>query len=251
MTHRQYELLCTAQVSSECAVALREVQSFVLTWIKHYHDSEQACPKALGNSPYLLGSARIFSSRIGKIFRIHGYDLYIGTNAWQMKSTDHQKGDLLTAQEAALPPIQLTLHRSRYLVWLFSFSHGGAVICLSMVESTLSTKLIVGVAIMASAFFCLCEHALRCSRNSITTLLWTAEDVWQLWTRGGQIIIADLKPGKLRSTVYIQPYLVVLHFHTGKRFGKSLVLVPDMMDDANGFRRLRIRLRFKSVFQQT
>nr|VFJ87488.1 MAG: hypothetical protein BECKLFY1418B_GA0070995_10077 [Candidatus Kentron sp. LFY]VFJ90632.1 MAG: hypothetical protein BECKLFY1418A_GA0070994_101237 [Candidatus Kentron sp. LFY]VFK22311.1 MAG: hypothetical protein BECKLFY1418C_GA0070996_11154 [Candidatus Kentron sp. LFY] len=144
-----------------------------------------------------------------------------------------------------LQPIRLTLQRSPYSTLLVFLAHGGAAGCLIIVELALSTKLIVGGAITFSMFFSACEHTLRCSRSSITTLLWTAEGAWQLWTRGGQVISGDLEPtwGPWPS-VYVHPYLVVLNFNTGKRLAKPVVLTPDMVTDADAFRRLRIRLCF-------
>nr|VFJ50686.1 MAG: hypothetical protein BECKFW1821A_GA0114235_102821 [Candidatus Kentron sp. FW] len=157
----------------------------------------------------------------------------------------HRKKNSFPQRKTTLQSIRLVLHGSRYLALLLLLTHGGAIVCLIAIELALTTKLIIGIAIVVSMFFSACEHAFRCSRSSVTTLLWTTEGVWQLWTRGGQIINGDLKPvWGLRSSVYVHPYLVVLNFNTGKRFSKPIVLIPDMVDDADAFRRLRIRLRF-------
>nr|VFK36669.1 MAG: hypothetical protein BECKSD772F_GA0070984_10048 [Candidatus Kentron sp. SD]VFK40188.1 MAG: hypothetical protein BECKSD772E_GA0070983_10058 [Candidatus Kentron sp. SD] len=148
-------------------------------------------------------------------------------------------------QRTTLQPIRITLHRSWYLASLLFFAHVGALGCLVVVELALSVKLIVGAIVVFNMFFSTCEHAFRCSRSSIITLLWTAEGVWQLWTRGGQVISVDLEPvWGLRPTIYVHSYLVVLNFNTGRRLGKQVVLLPDMVDDTDAFRRLRIRLRF-------
>nr|VFK38835.1 MAG: hypothetical protein BECKTC1821E_GA0114239_100313 [Candidatus Kentron sp. TC] len=161
-----------------------------------------------------------------------------------MKSKRNKRSSPLK-RKGVSQPIRLALHRSPYLASLLFIAHGGALGCLVAVELRLSVKLIVGIAIMSGMSFSICEHALRCSRSCVVTLLWSAEGVWQLWTRGGSVITGNLEPGwSLWSTVYVHPNLVVLNFDTGRRFRKPVVLTPDMVDDADAFRRLRIRLRF-------
>nr|VFK50511.1 MAG: hypothetical protein BECKTUN1418E_GA0071001_100347 [Candidatus Kentron sp. TUN]VFK51753.1 MAG: hypothetical protein BECKTUN1418F_GA0071002_100347 [Candidatus Kentron sp. TUN] len=156
----------------------------------------------------------------------------------------HEK-TLLPKRKVILQPIRLSLHRSRYLALLLILAYGGAIVCLIATELAPPIKLIIGAAIIFNMFSDTCKYIFRCSRSSITTLLWTTEGVWQLSTRGGQILNGNLDPTwGLRPTVYVHPYLVVLNVNTGKGFAKPVVLIPDMVDDADAFRRLRIRLRF-------
>lgn len=161
-----------------------------------------------------------------------------------MQSKRHEKSSP-PHREVMPQPIRLALHRSPYLALLFFLVHGGALGCLVVVELALSMKFMIGIAIIFSMFSSICGHALRCSRSCVVTLLWTPEGVWQLWTRGGSVITGNLEPGwGLWSTGYVHPYLVVLNFDIGRRFAKPVVLTPDMVDDADALRRLRIRLRF-------
>ncbi|MBT8420853.1 MAG: hypothetical protein KJO08_08345 [Gammaproteobacteria bacterium] len=146
------------------------------------------------------------------------------------------------------PPIRLSLRPSWYLASFFFTAHGGAFVCLIAIEQAWPIKLLFGVAILSSLFLTLCEHAFRCSRTAVTTLAWTEEGVWKLWSRDGRIIsLSEKQDSLLRASgvrIYVHPYLVVLHFGTEKGFGRSVVLHPGMVDDMAAFRRLRIRLRF-------
>nr|VFJ99453.1 MAG: hypothetical protein BECKH772A_GA0070896_101632 [Candidatus Kentron sp. H]VFJ99531.1 MAG: hypothetical protein BECKH772B_GA0070898_101613 [Candidatus Kentron sp. H]VFK04420.1 MAG: hypothetical protein BECKH772C_GA0070978_101802 [Candidatus Kentron sp. H] len=162
--------------------------------------------------------------------------------------------------------IRLELHRSWHLVWLALLVHLGAFLCLAIVELAWPIKLLFSTAIVWSLFRTLSEHAFRRSRSAITTLSWTAEGVWIVWTRDGRTI--HLAEGSARNGQrtgisgmwrrfrthddvrrYVHSCLVVLHFDTRARFGmavmgKAVVLQAGMVNDVDAFRRLRIRLRF-------
>nr|VFJ49796.1 MAG: hypothetical protein BECKFM1743C_GA0114222_100766 [Candidatus Kentron sp. FM]VFJ55351.1 MAG: hypothetical protein BECKFM1743A_GA0114220_101476 [Candidatus Kentron sp. FM]VFK08626.1 MAG: hypothetical protein BECKFM1743B_GA0114221_100767 [Candidatus Kentron sp. FM] len=167
-------------------------------------------------------------------------------------------------------PIRLRLRQSRHLALLLLLAHVGAVPCLMAMEWAWPVKLFMGAAILSSLILTLREHAFRRSRSAIITLSWTEEGIWRFWTRDGRMIAisetesaGNLSPGgqgrngpakwgrrrRHRVRAYVHPYLVVLHLDGPERFGnfltgKSIVLHPGMVDDADAFRRLRIRLRF-------
>ena len=105
----------------------------------------------------------------------------------------------------------------------------------------------MAVVVLGSLAYTECAHGARCLPSSVTTLLWTGDGMWEIGTRDGELLQADLAPnGGIRPAVYVHPALVVLNFRTGGRFGKAVVLLPDMVD-SEAFRRLRVRLRFEGM----
>ena len=72
--------------------------------------------------------------------------------------------------------------------------------------------------------------------DSITSLVWEEGNRCRLVLRSGQESGAALRP-----LVFMQPWLVILHFRRDDGRTARLVLLPDMLD-ADSFRRLRVRL---------
>jgi hypothetical protein len=72
--------------------------------------------------------------------------------------------------------------------------------------------------------------------DSIQSLVWEEGNRWRLTLRSGQETGASLRP-----YVFLQPWLVILHFRRDDGHAARLVLLPDMLD-ADSFRRLRVRL---------
>lgn len=164
-----------------------------------------------------------------------------------------------SSTELPLPqPIRIELHASPHLALFLVVAHAGALFSSIAIELIWTIKLSIAIAILWSLFHTLCQHAFRCSRSAITTLVWTDEGVWKLWTRDGRLIpVPEKWPGEKRIPgkrgfphrapdvrIYVHPRLVVLHFGVQKRLGRSVILHPGMVDDVDVLRRLRVRLRF-------
>jgi len=94
---------------------------------------------------------------------------------------------------AAPPPIRLTPGNSKQLIFLLVFAHAGALICLICIQLAWPIRILLGIAVIFGLFLSLCQHGLHCWHSSITTLLWTAEGVWQLGMRDGSTVNGELK----------------------------------------------------------
>jgi hypothetical protein len=67
-------------------------------------------------------------------------------------------------------------------------------------------------------------------------LVWEEGNRWRLTLRSGHETGASLRP-----FVFLQPWLVILHFRRDDGRASRLVLLPDMLDE-DSCRRLRVRL---------
>jgi len=72
--------------------------------------------------------------------------------------------------------------------------------------------------------------------QAIASLVWEADNRWRLMLRSGEETGAVLRP-----FVFMQPWLVILHFRRDDGRRARLLLLPDMLD-RDTFRRLRVRL---------
>jgi hypothetical protein len=80
------------------------------------------------------------------------------------------------------------------------------------------------------------RDVLRRDPDTIVSLVWEAGNRWRLTLRSGEQTGAVLRP-----FVFMQPWLVILHFRRDDGRAARLVLLPDMLDRET-FRRLRVRL---------
>ena len=80
------------------------------------------------------------------------------------------------------------------------------------------------------------REVLRREPEAIQALVWVDGNRWRLTLRSG-----DETGAALRPFVFMQPWLVILHFRRDDGRAARLVLLPDMLD-ADSFRRLRVRL---------
>jgi len=80
------------------------------------------------------------------------------------------------------------------------------------------------------------RDVLRRDPGSIAALVWEEGSRVRLTLRSGRETGATLRP-----FVFLQPWLVILHFRRDDGRAARLVLLPDMLDRET-FRRLRVRL---------
>ena len=80
------------------------------------------------------------------------------------------------------------------------------------------------------------RDVLRRDRDAIASFIWEGGNSWRLILRSGDEI-----GGVLRPFVFLQAWLVILHFRRDDGRTARLVLLPDMLDGET-FRRLRVRL---------
>ncbi len=83
------------------------------------------------------------------------------------------------------------------------------------------------------------RHVKRTSPQSIQTITWGEGRACRLRLRDG-----TEQDVTLGSTAFVQPWLVIIHFHGRGWRCHYLLLLPDMLD-RNTFRRLRVRLRME------
>lgn len=133
-------------------------------------------------------------------------------------------------------PLRLEPGVSRRLGRFLALSHGAALAVLSF--SGLPTLLTAALALSVVLSW-LCSRrrdVLRRDPDAIGALVWEEGNRWQLTLRSGEEINAVLRP-----FVFMQPWLVILHFRSDDGRAAHLVLLPDMLDRET-FRRLRVRL---------
>lgn len=117
-----------------------------------------------------------------------------------------------------------------------ALSHGAALAVLPFCGLS---PLPVAALALGVALSWLCTRrrdVLRRDPDSIVSLVWEEGNRWRLTLHGG-----DETGAVLRPFVFLQPWLVILHFRCDDGRAARLVLLPDMLD-ADSFRRLRVRL---------
>jgi hypothetical protein len=133
-------------------------------------------------------------------------------------------------------PLRLEPGTSRRLDRFLALSHGAAFAVLPFSGLPLLPVTALALGIVFSWLRTRRRDILRRDPDAIESLVWEEGNRWRVTLRSGQETGAALRP-----FVFLQPWLVILHFrHDGGRTTR-LVLLPDMLD-AHSFRRLRVRL---------
>ena len=137
-------------------------------------------------------------------------------------------------------PLRLELKPSRTLFWLLTFSHLGAAGLMPTMSLPIWASAFLGLSVAASYLWLMASHALKRHPGAVVSLLWPSGIQWQVRSRNGQEVSAQLSPES-----FVRPWLTVLLLRpeTGGR-ARNVVLLPDMVD-AEAFRRLRVRLRLE------
>ena len=134
-------------------------------------------------------------------------------------------------------PVRVPIRLSRWLLAGLSLTHAGAILVLWPVALPLWIKWILLVMIGTGFGYSMRRH-LFFSGDGPLELLLNCEDEWFITTGKGETCELQLLTG-----YYVHPWLVVLPFR-GDAGKHTVILTPDMID-ADVFRRLRVRLRYK------
>ena len=133
--------------------------------------------------------------------------------------------------------IFLHLGASRQLALMLGALHLGAIACGFVTDLPLAIQGLVAVCVLLAAVRGIALHGSRRAARSIVLLVWDRRGQWRLVQRDGRMLDVRLEHG-----AYAHPKLLVLPFRT--RSGQRVpVLVAGDMADAEGLRRLRMRLR--------
>jgi len=115
-------------------------------------------------------------------------------------------------------------------------SHGAALVVLPFSGLAPLPVVALMLSVVLSWLHSRRRDVLRRDPEGIASLVWEAGNRWRLTLSSGQETSAALRP-----LVFIQPWLVILHFRRDDGRSARLVLLPDMLDGET-FRRLRVRL---------
>ncbi len=133
-------------------------------------------------------------------------------------------------------PLHLELGRSR-LLWLYlTLLHGAILVTLPFVQLPGSFVLLLTLVLVLSYLRYRRLYWLAANPDSIRSLVWGSAERMQLTLGSGQGAGASLLPHG-----FVLSWLVILHLRLDTGRKRYLVVLPDMLD-ADGFRRLRVRL---------
>ena len=133
-------------------------------------------------------------------------------------------------------PLHLEPRPSRRLGRLLAAIHATALGILPLSQLPPPAIAVIAPFIVYSYLH---HHRLQVRRRAaraITALRWDAGNHWRLHLRSGNTVAAYLLP-----RVFLQPWLVILHFRTEQGRTASVVLLSDMLEP-DDFRKLRVRL---------
>lgn len=140
------------------------------------------------------------------------------------------------------PTVEVCLRPSAALTLALSAGHGTAIAALFPLDLPAAAKVLLGLALLASAVASIARHAwLQGSKASVK--LRVGSDLGaELETRAGEKIAGRVLPYSL-----VHPWLLVVRVapHGGGR-ERSVVLLPDSAD-ADSLRALRVVLRWGAV----
>jgi len=135
--------------------------------------------------------------------------------------------------------LRVSLKPSRQLAAVVMAAHVAAAMTLLPLDVPVWAKLAVTLLIAASLGHTLRRHALLANGASITALEVRENDSGAIQTRG-----EDWQEARILGTSYVSPLLTVVNMRvTGCRLAYHILIVPDNVD-AEGFRRLRVLLRW-------
>ena len=133
-------------------------------------------------------------------------------------------------------PLLLEPGPSRTLRVCLILVHAAAVMILPFIPIPLWTALLLICLMLFSLRRATRQHVTRGHPGSLRTVQWRAARSCRLYLSSGSAIEASLMP-----QAFVLPWLVIMHFSSGRGRVHHLVLLPDMLDP-QVFRRLRVRL---------
>jgi hypothetical protein len=133
-------------------------------------------------------------------------------------------------------PLRLEPGVSRRLGGFLVLSHGAALVVLPFCGLPPLPVTAIALGVVLSWLRTRRHEVRRRDPDSLASLVWEEGNRWRLTLRSGRDTGATLRP-----FVFMQPWLVILHFRRDDGRAARLVLLPDMLDE-DSFRRLRVRL---------
>lgn len=136
-------------------------------------------------------------------------------------------------------PLFISVRPSPWLIVAIYFVHFGAIFALAASDLPLIIQFLLISGLLASLVR---AHQLFISQkkpDSVVRLVLKQTGEWLLDLATGENVVATLRP-----MAFVHPMLVVMSFQSNQQTYR-VILTPDTVD-ADTFRRLRVRLRFKN-----
>ena len=136
--------------------------------------------------------------------------------------------------------LKVEFGRSRSLALLFALAHGFAILLLPWSGLPVWAGWVLGVGVVLSGLHAITLYAWQLRKTSIAGIELTDDCRLRVRNLAGQWLDAEIHPSS-----FVTPYLAVLNYCVeGRRVLSHLLIVPDRVD-ADGFRRLRVWLRWR------
>jgi len=136
-----------------------------------------------------------------------------------------------------MPMLRVESEASRWLLYFLLGTHLGALITVFTLPLELDLQLLLSFLIFICLVRAMRRHVFRNAASAIRRVEWDGEGEWRLFLASGEELTAKLCPSS-----YVQPWLLVLNFSSGRFVNRSLILTSDAMDP-DLLRRLRMHLR--------
>jgi hypothetical protein len=159
--------------------------------------------------------------------------------AEQQNSIDKKTGGHLFMQNHFEWPLFLPVRPSSWLTAGLYLAHSGAILALVASSVPMAIQLPIIAGLLASLARVHRLFVSRTSPRSAVQLVLNPADEWVVGLANGENVTATLKP-----MAFVHPLLVVMSFQAVRQTYR-IILTPDTVDP-DSFRRLRVRLRFKS-----
>ncbi|MEA3277511.1 MAG: protein YgfX [Pseudomonadota bacterium] len=141
------------------------------------------------------------------------------------------------------PPLRIRPGFSRRLAGFVLVTHAAALTSVALLPVAWYVRLTLALTVLGSLAYQSAVHLIRTAPWAVREALRESDGTWTLILASGARVDANLSPSTLVTTG-----LVVLNFRCGGWRLRSLVLLPDALNE-NELRRLRVRLRLSGSQQ--
>lgn len=143
------------------------------------------------------------------------------------------------AASRAIPALRVSLRPSPLLAWALAGAHAGAAVALILAVPQWHWRVLGTAALLAQGAWSVAQHALRLGPRAVWALELAGEAQCTLYRRDGSLCAC-----LVLASSHVSTWLVVLHLaEPGRRVSRYVVIAPDSLAP-DGFRRLRVRLRW-------
>lgn len=135
----------------------------------------------------------------------------------------------------------IALGPSRLLAWLLGAAHGGAMVISILLPIAWSARLVVAALVAVSLYVVLRDHAFRRSARAIVGLEIGGDGTYAVrFADGGEWLDCEIEDS------WVHPKLVLLSLRCDGGRRTRVAIAGDALP-ADTFRRLRVRLRLRTV----